>query len=235
MAREEIIGPHRLPVWIYALCDPHSYEPRYIGKTGGYMVDRHKAHLWEARAGSRLPVHSWMRGVIEAGHRSVIKSIELVPAEGDWAARERHWIAHYRNAGVNLFNVTDGGEGHSGIVWDDARKERVAKALRKGAWFGCETCAKQFWRKPKDIKAGNNRFCSRQCYAASQAGVAKPVPQVCTERGVAAAAAARKSRTHCLRGHPLEGDNLFRTSAGARGCKECRKVHKATYRGRHNG
>lgn len=54
-------------------------------------------------------------------------------------------------------------------------------------------------------------------------------------RGVAAAAAARRARTKCKRGHPLSGDNLFLTTAGGRGCKECRKIHKATYRSKAHG
>ena len=40
---------------------------------------------------------------------------------------------------------------------------------------------------------------------------------------------------HCKRGHPLSGDNLFRTTAGSRGCKQCRRLHKLTYRARQNG
>jgi hypothetical protein len=51
----------------------------------------------------------------------------------------------------------------------------------------------------------------------------------------AAKAAKRKAQTTCKRGHILSGDNLFMTSNGGRGCKECRKLHKATYRSRLNG
>ena len=62
-----------------------------------------------------------------------------------------------------------------------------------------------------------------------------PVPAACTERGIAAAALARKARPDCKRGHPLSGENLFITSSGGRGCKACRRIHKQAYRERSHG
>lgn len=35
--------------------------------------------------------------------------------------------------------------------------------------------------------------------------------------------AANKKKTHCKRGHPLSGDNLYKNS-GRRHCRECRKI-----------
>lgn len=52
------------------------------------------------------------------------------------------------------------------------------------------------------------------------------------ESAVIAAAAEKKARTHCKRGHPLSGENLFINSGGSRGCKECRRIHKHDYRAR---
>ena len=47
---------------------------------------------------------------------------------------------------------------------------------------------------------------------------------------IEAAAAAKRAQTHCKRGHELSGDNLYRTTQGKRGCKECRKLHKRNHR-----
>lgn len=33
----------------------------------------------------------------------------------------------------------------------------------------------------------------------------------------------RKLRSHCLRGHPFSGENLYLTPNGTAGCKECRR------------
>ena len=51
---------------------------------------------------------------------------------------------------------------------------------------------------------------------------------------VPAAAAKRAAMSDCKRGHPLNGENVFKTSNGARGCKECRRLHKLTDRAKIN-
>ncbi len=231
--REEIIGDCARITAIYALCEP-DYTPRYVGKTVRYLHERHKAHIASARK-PRLPVHRWIAKRVAAGDRLVIRLIEYVQPGDDWAARERHWIADYRARGHALLNLTDGGEGLAGHRFTQAHKDKIAAGLRTGATFACETCGTTFWRKRREISKGDCRFCSRPCYAASLKGISRPVPTVCTERGIAAAAAARKARTHCKRGHPLSGENLYLTSTGGRACKSCRQIHKATYRSKANG
>jgi 5-methylcytosine-specific restriction endonuclease McrA len=52
-----------------------------------------------------------------------------------------------------------------------------------------------------------------------------------------AAAQEKRNRTHCKRGHPLSGDNLYINNTGgktARVCIECRKLHKQAYLQRRN-
>lgn len=219
---------------IYALCE-EDFTPRYVGKTDYYLHVRHKAHIKAASRNPRLPSQRWIAKRIAEGKRLVIRLIEYVPAGMDWAGRERHWISEYRAQGHRLLNLTDGGEGLSGHRFSREHREKIAAGVRTGASFACETCGAMFWRKLKDIKKGDCRFCSRPCYAASLKGVSRPVSDICKERGVAAAALARKARTHCKRNHPLAGDNLFLTSSGGRGCKACRRIHKATHRSKANG
>ncbi len=157
--------------------------------------------------------------------------LETLAPNEDWAASERRWIALYRANGARLLNRTDGGEGLAGHKFagtEHARK--IAEAMRKGRTFACEQCSTEFWRKPHEIKSGDCRFCSKQCYFVWQVGKSKPVSRAFTDRGVAAAIAKKKAQTNCKRGHLLNGDNVFRTAKGGRGCKECRKIHKITYR-----
>ena len=40
----------------------------------------------------------------------------------------------------------------------------------------------------------------------------------------------KAKRTHCKRGHPLRGDNLYVTPSGKRSCKACRKAGRAEWR-----
>ena len=50
------------------------------------------------------------------------------------------------------------------------RALKIAKAHRRGQFFSCLECDKEFWRKPSAIKKGNNKFCSKNCYFEWQRG-----------------------------------------------------------------
>lgn len=168
--RKEVIGEATHPVVaIYALCEPDD-SVRYVGKTVQYLHQRHKAHIRDSRAGRR-PVHQWLRREIAAGRGLTIKLIEYAGA--DWREREAHWIAKYRADGARLLNLTNGGEGLHGHRFTPEHREKISAALRAGSHFVCEQCGAPFWRKPRDIKKGNNRFCSKPCYQAWQIGKPK--------------------------------------------------------------
>lgn len=54
--------------------------------------------------------------------------------------------------------------------------ESIAKTvagLTKGKYFNCILCNSEFWRKPSEIKNGNCKFCSRECYLKWQVGKPK--------------------------------------------------------------
>lgn len=217
---------------IYALCDGDG-TVRYVGKTIYPLSERMKSHLRVARKKPVLPVARWLSKREKDGIKISINLIETV--KKGWEERERYWINYYRNESVSpLLNLTDGGEGFAGHKFSDSHKQKISAALKTGAIFSCEVCDKQFWRKKKEIVLGNCRFCSKICYGVWQKGKHKPIPLLMKKRGIAAAALARRSQTHCKRGHQLSGENLFITSIGGRGCKECRKIHKRTYRARNS-
>jgi hypothetical protein len=227
-------------VTIYALCQPiekwKTGDVRYVGKTAGFVWHRVRAHSYAAkRANPRLPVHRWLRKQIDAGLPFHIKHLERIPPGEDWVSRERYWIEKYRAKGVKLLNLTDGGDGLAGLPRSAEHRAKIAAALRKGGEFACETCGASFWRKANQIRRGQNKFCSRACYSASNAGVSRPVSIQCVEAGVAAAAAKRRAQTHCKRGHELSGPNVYLNPRGVRVCKECRRLHKTKHRSVANG
>lgn len=235
--REEIIGDCRKradgSTAIYALCEEDG-SPRYVGKTDYYLHVRHKAHL-RAAGKARLPVHRWLCKRVAAGRRSVIRLLEYVPAGGDWAAAERRWVAAYRADGCDLLNLTDGGEGHAGLPKSDSARASISEALKTGARFACETCGAGFWRKRNQIDRGDCRFCSRPCYSASLRGVSRPVPALCTERGVKAAAAAKLARPSCRNGHRWTDETTRKNSRGARVCRVCEREAKLRFMERNRG
>jgi len=207
---------------IYALCD-ESGCVRYVGKTVRRLSERLAQHKRAAKREGRLPVHRWM-----LKHEVAVTLLETVPAGADWAARERFWIGTHSN----LLNLTTGGEGLCGLTFMPEHRQKIADALKTGAYLSCAKCGGEFWRKRSAIEQGRARFCSRECYQIWQRGQSKNVPTENTASAMRAAQMKRQQQTHCKRGHLLSGENLFLTWMGARGCKQCRKLHKATYRGR---
>jgi hypothetical protein len=155
--RVERIGD-ATPVRIYALCEYPSWEPRYIGKTTQHLHERHKAHIRDAKRGSRRPVAYWMRKQLADGRRLAIRLIEFAGA--NWAERERHWIAAHRSP--RLLNLTSGGEGLAGHTFSPEHRAKIAAALRTGQTFNC-VCGSEFYRKASHIAKGQNKFCSRVC------------------------------------------------------------------------
>lgn len=140
----------------------------YVGATTRRIQDRIRGHIADAVSGSAILIHNWMR---DRGYRFHVVLLEQVPpSEMDDA--ERRWIANLNLTGC-LLNQTKGGPGCVGYKFSEDRNRRMAETLRRGAHFNCEVCATQFWRKPRDIKKGNSRFCSRACYQTWQRGKSK--------------------------------------------------------------
>lgn len=125
----------------------------------------------------------------------------------------------------------------------DAVSEKAGRkrALRAYPTIGpCEACgATKTERHHKDGNTANNApdniaaLC-RRCHMIADGRLADVTAQAVARLpcAIAAAAAEKRARTSCKRGHPLSGANLFITSQGSRGCKECRKIHKARYLGK---
>lgn len=153
-------------VTIYAICEPvekwKTGDVRYVGKTARTPWQRVRAHSYKAKRSARLPVHRWLRKHMEMGNPFHIRHLERVRPGDDWAAREMYWISHFRANG-QLLNLTDGGEGLSGLPKTAEHREKIAAAMRKGNTFVCERCGKEFWRKRSDIIHQHNKFCSRSC------------------------------------------------------------------------
>lgn len=212
---------------IYALCEFPSMEIRYVGKTMRSLLQRLKGHMQAAKK-PQLPVGRWISKRRCEGKKICIKLLETVQGDKDWASREKFWILKHKQDGARLLNLTDGGEGLSGHIFSEEHKAKIGSALRTGAYCTCLNCGSIFWRKKNQIAKGDAKYCTRDCYQVSQIGKPK-INTVIPLAAILAAANARKAMTTCKRGHELSGSNLFLTSIGGRGCKECRKLHKATY------
>lgn len=95
---------------IYVLKDSLG-QIRYVGQTTIGPTKRLRAHKAQAKAGRKHPVSCFVKKYMDS---VVIEVIEVCPKE-TLNERERHWIKHYRDLGLKLLNLTNGGEGCSGF------------------------------------------------------------------------------------------------------------------------
>lgn len=161
--RKEIIVTHNVEfigeepkVLIYCFKAAAALPPVYIGSTSQALRLRVRAHLLDARKGSDLPIHAWLRNRQEFA----VEVLEIVDASTR-TAREKHWIASFDG----LLNMTDGGPGMSGHHFaGTAHARRIGEKIRTAKKYACEVCGELFHRKHSQAIKGNCRFCSRACY-----------------------------------------------------------------------
>lgn len=111
------------PTTIYCLVDmrPETIaagwkggKPFYVGKTVATPHERFRDHRCRAR---RYPKRKLSKAIAGCGVANVrIYSIEVVPPDADWIAREVFWIEHVRAINPDCANVGRGGEGPAGMV-----------------------------------------------------------------------------------------------------------------------
>ena len=104
---------------VYALIDPRTQMPRYVGRTG--QPNKRKArHLSGNTHGE---VAEWEQAVLFAELVPIFKILERGLTADESAEREKFWIAKLNEQGCNLLNVTIGGQG-----WYDGEVPEKVKA-----------------------------------------------------------------------------------------------------------
>ena len=92
-------------------------------------------------------------------------------------------------------------------------------------------------RHHRDGNTANNEpsnidITCRRCHMSTDGRLTtfRILGQINLPNAVAKAARARKSRTHCPKGHPYSGKNLYINPRGARCCRECLNAYKRAKR-----
>lgn len=126
----------KIMVSIYYLQDPRNISIKYIGKTKKYLDIRLKQHITQAKSllngSKRCKINkkiSWIISLLSLRHLPTIHLIEEVD-EIKWKEREIYWIKYYRDKGVELLNMTDGGDGgvtNLGMKFGPVPEERKMK------------------------------------------------------------------------------------------------------------
>ena len=110
-------------VYIYSLKDPRDYQIRYIGKT--INIDRRWAEHNQTHRNYKSKKNSWIVSLLNNGLQPIMEIVEECN-ELNWIEREKHWIDYYKGIGVDLKNMTNGGEGNFGFVFTDEIKEKMS-------------------------------------------------------------------------------------------------------------
>lgn len=105
MIRFTIYGEPASPItYIYALVDPDTGQPRYVGKSDN-PIYRFRRHL---KDDSDTHKSRWIRTLLRNGKFPKLRVLQAVRFD-EWQEAERYWIAQFRYC--ELTNSTEGGIG----------------------------------------------------------------------------------------------------------------------------
>lgn len=114
--------------WIvYGLVDPRSKEVRYVGWTSN-IRRRMREHCCP-KDRERAYKDNWLRELKTSGLSPICITLETGNGDG-YGEAEKHWIAKYRDSGVRLTNITDGGDGATGHIKSIETRLKLSSALK---------------------------------------------------------------------------------------------------------
>lgn len=113
---------------VYALCDPFSGKVRYVGKTDR-PKRRHAAHMSSAKRGVKRYVYDWIRSLLSRGGEPGMHILEWCVSDEEASWAEKWFIEKFRKI-YALTNLTDGGDGFSGMKFSDEHREKLAERKR---------------------------------------------------------------------------------------------------------
>ena len=112
-------------VKIYALLDPNTKQPRYVGKTKQKLNQRLNKHIYNKN--NNAPINKWIRSKIKE-HKNIKISLIEECSEDSWKERESYWIKKYKNK-YDLMNIAPGGEsGCESYNHTEEAKKKISKA-----------------------------------------------------------------------------------------------------------
>lgn len=120
--------------FIYALCDPQTFDVRYVGKADN-PYKRYYQHLIDKDKHSIHKIN-WIQSLLKKGLLPIQQILEECD-ESIWEERERDWIAFYKKIGAPLTNGTDGGKGNQGIIYSNVTRKKLSEVAKKrnfGGW-----------------------------------------------------------------------------------------------------
>lgn len=124
--------------YFYALVDPRTDEIRYVGKSNN-PKSRLNVHMWDCAqgvSGRKSHKQHWLYQIKSAGLRPDLLIFDVISEKG-WQRVECEWITTFEQAGCRLVNMTEGGEGASGMTLSSETRRKMSEA-HKGRKFTVE-------------------------------------------------------------------------------------------------
>lgn len=187
-------------VYIYSLKDPRDYQIKYIGKA--LDIDkRYKQHI-ENYTNQKSLKSSWVLSLLQYGLQPILEIVEICN-ESKWQEREQYWIKYYKELGFDLKNMTNGGDGNTGLKMSDTSKEKIRWA-NLGKKSSKEKIAKiSNWAKSnnkiqKNLKLGSKKSQIAIIQKSKDGEIINQwdsLQQASDELGI-----ERSNISHCLRG-----------------------------------
>lgn len=121
--------------YIYGLRDPRTKKIRYIGKADN-PKNRLQNHLCPSNLVRKKHTSQWLALLKRLGLKPILVILQELDNDEDWEAAERRWIKNFKDAGCDLTNITEGGEGGAtygrlGKPWTEEHRKRYTES-RKG-------------------------------------------------------------------------------------------------------
>lgn len=115
------------PAVVYVFLDEKN-KPYYVGKTISFKK-RRRQHVREIKNGNTTYKYNKARSLIARGYKFRMRTIAKFNSEEEALDAEKYYIKKYRSQGIQLTNLTDGGEaGGNGLV---KKKPAVKKVVKK--------------------------------------------------------------------------------------------------------
>lgn len=115
---------------VYALKDPRTQEIRYIGKSTSGMrrVLQHKNSSSLKKISHK---NNWIKSLLDSGLMYQIEILQNCSSNEETLQAEMYWIKFHKEAGANLTNLTDGGEGTLGRLASEETKQLISLAKKE--------------------------------------------------------------------------------------------------------
>jgi len=115
---------------IYGLKDPNTGEVRYVGKSEQGSM-RWVEHIKPSSLKGDNHKSRWIKGLVDVDQYPEMIVLEILKSKEELFNAEAKWVAHYRNIGAPLTNITDGGDGTNGYTHTPETKDKI-RSRKKG-------------------------------------------------------------------------------------------------------